>query len=250
MWMSTASAVCVGCMCSGAPTGSGETGSPPPKLLDYLFNSGEYIGGGGIALQALLLTLTTCTSEEEGLHFRPSSSHCGCFRDLRAVPAYGNGCLPVEVSDGCSTVERSHVYSRLIFVGTLCTFCQRRNAVHGWDVNAYFNVPTLQLTRSGCNAGTNMRSLFRARHPVFTPHAQHWADRGCFREPVSGARFENFLLCSFYKVENLASFPSDESMSQLSSGHLDTSRPLKTVSADQVFFYVDPLVPIFPFPPT
>ena len=75
------------------------------------------------------------TSEEEGLHFRPSSSHCGCFRVLRTVLAYGNGGLPVEVSDGCSTVERSHVYYRPIFVGTLCTFCQRRNVVHGWDVN-------------------------------------------------------------------------------------------------------------------
>ena len=47
----------VGCTCSGAPTGGGETGSPPPKPLDYLFNSGEFIGGGGIALQALLLTM-------------------------------------------------------------------------------------------------------------------------------------------------------------------------------------------------
>ena len=75
------------------------------------------------------------TSEEEGLHFRPSSSHCGCFRVLRTVPTCGNGCHPFEVSDGCSTVEWSHVYYRPIFVGTLCTFCQRRNVVHGWDVN-------------------------------------------------------------------------------------------------------------------
>ena len=64
MWMSSVTLLCVGCLCSGAPTGGGETGSPLPKPLDYLFNSGEFIGGGGIALQgggialqALLLTL-------------------------------------------------------------------------------------------------------------------------------------------------------------------------------------------------
>ena len=34
----------------------------PPKPLDYLFRSDEDIGGGGIALQALLLTLWVCTS--------------------------------------------------------------------------------------------------------------------------------------------------------------------------------------------
>ena len=33
----------------------------PPKPLAYLFRNDENIGGGGIALQALLLTLWVCT---------------------------------------------------------------------------------------------------------------------------------------------------------------------------------------------
>ena len=51
----------VGCECNGA-AGCGETGSPLPKPMDYLFRSDEDIGGGGIALQALLLTLWVRTS--------------------------------------------------------------------------------------------------------------------------------------------------------------------------------------------
>ena len=43
-------------------SGSGETGSPPPKPLAYLFRSDADIGGGGIAPQALLLTFSVCTS--------------------------------------------------------------------------------------------------------------------------------------------------------------------------------------------
>ena len=49
-------------MCVGVVAGSGETGSPHPKPLDYLCSSDEDIGGGGIALQALLFTLWVCTS--------------------------------------------------------------------------------------------------------------------------------------------------------------------------------------------
>ena len=60
------------------------------------------------------------TSEEEGLHFRPSSSHCGCFRILRTVPAHGNGCLPVEISRRRAvTVEGDQaVFLRLCEVAT------------------------------------------------------------------------------------------------------------------------------------
>ena len=189
------------------------------------------------------------SSEEEGLHFRPSSSHCGCFRDQRAVPAYGNGCLPGEVSDGCSTVKRSYVYSRLIFVGTLCTFCQRRNCC-AW----LRRQRTLQCTDSAVDPfgmqcrNEREKSLYVPDIQFFTPHAEHWEDRDCFREPVSGARFQNFWLCSFYKVEDLASFPSDESMSLLSIADIrGAPRPLKTIrlsshlrarklSAARVFF--------------
>ena len=51
----------VGCVCNVA-TGCGETGSPLPKPLACPFCSDEDIGGGGIAPQALLLTLWVCTS--------------------------------------------------------------------------------------------------------------------------------------------------------------------------------------------
>ena len=44
-------------------SGSGETGSPHSKPLACLFRSDGDIGGGGIAPQALLLTLWACTSQ-------------------------------------------------------------------------------------------------------------------------------------------------------------------------------------------
>ena len=51
---------CVSCECNVLAR-SGETGSPPPKPIVYLFRNDEDIGGGGIALQALLLTSWVCT---------------------------------------------------------------------------------------------------------------------------------------------------------------------------------------------
>ena len=57
--------VCV-CVAVSVTAGGGETGSPFPKPLDCLFSSGKFM-------------------EEEGLHFRPSSSQCGCFRAVWAV---------------------------------------------------------------------------------------------------------------------------------------------------------------------
>ena len=61
------------------------------------------------------------------MHFRSSSSHCGCFRDMlvpfqRLVAAV----FQVKYQMACSAFKRSYVYFRLFFVGTLCTFCQRR----------------------------------------------------------------------------------------------------------------------------
>ena len=74
------------------------------------------------------------TSEEEGLHLRPSSSHCGCSVSYVLLLHVVTAVSQLKYQMG-STVEQSHVYYRPIFVGTLCTFCQRRNVVHGWDVN-------------------------------------------------------------------------------------------------------------------
>ena len=56
MHLDTTCHVNVGCVCNVA-SGGGETSSPPPKPLAYPFRSDEDIGGGGIAPQALLLTL-------------------------------------------------------------------------------------------------------------------------------------------------------------------------------------------------
>ena len=58
------------------PTGGGETVSPLLKSRAFSFNNDRYIGGGGIAPQALLLTTAATSTEEEGLHLRPFSSNC------------------------------------------------------------------------------------------------------------------------------------------------------------------------------
>ena len=56
MHLDTTCHVNVGCVCNVA-SGGGERGSPHPKPLASPFCSDEDIGGGGIAPQALLLTL-------------------------------------------------------------------------------------------------------------------------------------------------------------------------------------------------
>ena len=56
MHLVTTCHVNVGCVCNVA-SGGGERGSPHPKPLASPFCSDEDIGGGGIAPQALLLTL-------------------------------------------------------------------------------------------------------------------------------------------------------------------------------------------------
>ena len=82
--------------------------------------------------------------DEEGLHFRPSSSHCGCFRDKRAVPASGNGCLPgyrwqcqpnlEEYIPICMAVLQSSRATSVLVSSSLALrarFHSDRNAVHG-----------------------------------------------------------------------------------------------------------------------
>ena len=59
--------------------GGGETGSPHPKSCGFLVMLGGYLGGGGIAPQALLLATTVATSEEEGLHLTALPRNIGRY---------------------------------------------------------------------------------------------------------------------------------------------------------------------------
>ena len=55
----------IGCV-SNVPAGGGDTGSPTPS-------------------PSTISSAAMTTMEEEGLHLRPSSSHCGCSRDRRMM---------------------------------------------------------------------------------------------------------------------------------------------------------------------
>ena len=146
--------------------------------------------------------------EEEGLHFRPSSSHCGCFRDQRAVPASGSGCLPGEVSDDCSIFKRSYVYSRLFFVGTLCTFCQRRKCC-AW----LRRQRTLQCTDSavdpfGMQCQNEHEKSLSCQTSSFSPSMPSTGPTEAASANLCQARGSKTSGCArFNKVEDLAFFP-------------------------------------------
>ena len=88
------------------PLGGGETGSPPPKPLDHLFSSDENIGGGGIALQALLLALRVCTSTmpRRALQCVAVHIHRGTCRNRHVVLRQGRHAHTVH-HDSCVKVS-------------------------------------------------------------------------------------------------------------------------------------------------